>query len=460
MITERNSLGLPCIKGINKGHLHSGLTANELEILGEALEKLCTYEENDLRLRYHITKNPFDFHERDIFTVGKRSGNKKRSFLFISKLLGKHLPVKPQIVRATGFFLASLKYGFDNHAFVDFIKNPEMGIENTCYHINNDKFHMEDETDRLVIGFCETATGLGMAVASAINGCTYISSTREPICKCKVLLSFEEGHSHATSHDILSHSVDFHDFKRITLVDDEITTGKTLLNLIEKIESISHMEEYDIMTILDWRDSGRRKAFEDFEKEHDVKINVYSAIEGEIDDVPFTTYTNGVIHDVTTNYIYDSSYSIGAFERVCVNTIYGQKKYITLSGRFGVEYDEIADDIENTASHAVDFISQILPVDASKILVLGHGENIYIPSRIAAYLESDYHYQVDFRTTSLSPVYCDGYVIKDVVSYISKGQKYYFYNQKEAEQKYDTVIMCGDDEKTPMLCNNMLYVKL
>ena len=33
----------------------------------------------------------------------------------------------------------------------------------------------------LVIGFCETATGLGMAVASAIENCIYQTTTREPI---------------------------------------------------------------------------------------------------------------------------------------------------------------------------------------------------------------------------------------------------------------------------------------
>ena len=38
-----------------------------------------------------------------------------------------------------------------------------------------------------------------------------------------------------------------------------------------------------------------------------------------------------------------------------------------------------------------------------KILVLGHGENIYIPCRIASYIKGD----VNFKSTTRSPIYCD-----------------------------------------------------
>ena len=72
---------------------------------------------------YIIRKNNYNFSEEQLFVVGKRDNNKKRSFLFISKLLGKHLAVKPEVVKATGFLLSSLKYNFNNVSFVDCIKN-------------------------------------------------------------------------------------------------------------------------------------------------------------------------------------------------------------------------------------------------------------------------------------------------------------------------------------------------
>ena len=49
---------------------------------------------------YIIRKNNYNFSEEQLFVVGKRDNNKKRSFLFISKLLGKHLAVKPEVVKA------------------------------------------------------------------------------------------------------------------------------------------------------------------------------------------------------------------------------------------------------------------------------------------------------------------------------------------------------------------------
>ena len=58
---------------------------------------------------YIIRKNNYNFSEEQLFVVGKRDNNKKRSFLFISKLLGKHLAVKPEVVKATGFLLSSGK---------------------------------------------------------------------------------------------------------------------------------------------------------------------------------------------------------------------------------------------------------------------------------------------------------------------------------------------------------------
>ena len=120
---------------------------------------------------YIIRKNNYNFSEEQLFVVGKRDNNKKRSFLFISKLLGKHLAVKLEVVKATGFLLSSLKYNFNNDSFVDCIKN----------NCKPDYRNHAKDNDVLVVGFCETATALGMSVASSIEGSTFIATTREPI---------------------------------------------------------------------------------------------------------------------------------------------------------------------------------------------------------------------------------------------------------------------------------------
>ena len=95
--------------------------------------------------------------------------NKKRSFLFVSKVLGKHIPVSPKKMRTTHNNLAGLI-------------NPE---------IINDNL--------LVIGLAETATGLGWGVFEALKAQSkfYIHTTRVKL-KTKQLVQFQESHSHST----------------------------------------------------------------------------------------------------------------------------------------------------------------------------------------------------------------------------------------------------------------------
>ena len=72
---------------------------------------------------YSIISNRYNLSANQLFAIGKRDNNAKRNFLFVSKVLGKHLAVKPEIVRATGYLLSSLKYKFDNADYISCIKN-------------------------------------------------------------------------------------------------------------------------------------------------------------------------------------------------------------------------------------------------------------------------------------------------------------------------------------------------
>ena len=141
-------------------------------------------------MKYIINENKFDFLPDQLFCIGCRDNNPKRSFLFISKLLGKHISTSPELVKATGYLLSSLKYGFDNKTFIDCIK----GKGSPDYN------QRTEDKDILVIGFCETATALGMSVASSIRGSYYQATTREKLVGINQLLSFEESHSHASTH--------------------------------------------------------------------------------------------------------------------------------------------------------------------------------------------------------------------------------------------------------------------
>ena len=68
----------------------------------------------------------------------------------------------------------------------------------------------------------------------------------------------------------------------IVLVDDEITTGKTALNIIRSIQNKFPREEYIIASLLDWRSHTNRKQFKQLEEELQIKIHVISLLEGSI----------------------------------------------------------------------------------------------------------------------------------------------------------------------------------
>lgn len=393
---------------------------------------------------YIIRKNKYNFSEEQLFVVGKRDNNKKRNFLFISKLLGKHLAVKPDVIKATGFLLSSLKYNFNNNSFVDCIKN------NCKPEYSN---HAID-SDVLVIGFCETATALGLSVAASIDGATYIATTREPICNIKQLVTFEEEHSHASTHYMFSNDINLNNYKKIILVDDEITTGNSILHLMNTLIQNSDVAEISIMTILDWRNDEQKQKFKEFSLANNVVINIYSLISGHLTDDNNNVYVNEHI-DIIERTKESTNLSIFQQVKICNQELLPQFFFLD-SGRFGITYNQILS-IEDKAKEAAHNISQKLNPN-SDILVLGHGENIYIPSRVATYLESLGHI-VSFKTTSRTPIYCDGTVIKDIHAFYENGIKYHFYNKSEAET-HDAVIMLSENYFKHKLCDNILIFDL
>ena len=90
----------------------------------------------------------------------------------------------------------------------------------------------------LVIGYAETATGLGHCVAEAL-GADYLHSTRRTVAGSLPAGGFEEQHSHATGHLLLPEDPAL--LSRpgvVVLVDDEFSTGATALNTIAELQRL------------------------------------------------------------------------------------------------------------------------------------------------------------------------------------------------------------------------------
>lgn len=405
-------------------------------------------------MKINIEKNDLNFNLDSLLTLGYRANNEKRNFLFISKCLGKHLMIKPEVCRLIGYALAYQVYkptNFDITKIKDLIEYPYSSMSEECDKIYKNKIITNEST--LVLGFAETATGLGMAVASAIKDSYYITTTREPIIDMKSCFDFEETHSHATSHQCFLKDLSKLDSDRIILVDDEITTGNTMLNLIESLETNlpSKKRKYIVLSILDWRNVAQIQKFEDFKKEKGIDIEVKSLISGSIecnDSRLFIENSENKIDDtITTNYL-------NAFNRITHNTSKGNVQYLDCTGRFGVSEN----DIENIENIANTIYSQLKDFDDKKILVLGHGENIYIPARIATKFKN-----VEFKTTSRSPIYIsdeNNYPIKEKHYFNDGDVKYFFYDKSFIEKYYDVVILFTETDLNIKLCENQVTYKL
>lgn len=138
--------------------------------------------------------------------VAKRYRNAKRAYLLVNPLQAKHMPVSPTealtMMRTLGAWL-----------------------------------RQEFPGARLVLGFAETATALGAAVASRLGpDCAFLTTTREA-GEGPGWVRFLEEHSHAAEQKLWGGDLDalLQETDTVLFVDDEISTGKTLRNMVAQL---------------------------------------------------------------------------------------------------------------------------------------------------------------------------------------------------------------------------------
>lgn len=145
--------------------------------------------------------------QTDLLRLAKRVNNTKRSYLLVNPLQAKHVPVSPsralEMMDALGEKLAQKYAG-----------------------------------TRLVVGFAETATAIGAAAAGKFEDCIYLPTTREEVPEVGEWVIFSEEHSHATLQKLCGSHMEerIEATDSVIFVDDEISTGKTLLNMILRLK--------------------------------------------------------------------------------------------------------------------------------------------------------------------------------------------------------------------------------
>lgn len=146
------------------------------------------------------------YSEQDLVRIARRENNKKRTYLVTNRFQGRYIPVEP------------------HNAFAMF---------KALADILRDKYTDEK---LLLIGFAEAATAVGAAVAVEL-GTDYIQTTREHIPGVEYLHFLEE-HSHAREQKLVKNDIDrvIGNTDRIIFIEDEVTTGKTILNIVSLLE--------------------------------------------------------------------------------------------------------------------------------------------------------------------------------------------------------------------------------
>ena len=207
--------------------------------------------------------------------------NPKRSFLLVSTVLGKHMPVGAARCRLSGLALGLLVAGDpraeqarralldgtdqDTLAWVYAIESTPAGTALPGDHgfgihgadspagEAGDGLAADEPEAFVVIGFAETATALGEQVASALDADWWQTTTRQSAIAERGL-RFDESHSHAPDQWIARPAGGWPD-GTLVLVDDELTTGSTACNLIEVLHREQPREHYVIAALLDGRGS-------------------------------------------------------------------------------------------------------------------------------------------------------------------------------------------------------------
>lgn len=205
--------------------------------------------------------------------------NPRRAQLLVSTVLGKHIPADPRLVRGAARLLGLLVAEVLATPEPDRPPAPPPDGEQAArsgpadHRAALDPHHADllvaavagdpgaatalptpvAPTDVLVLGFAETATALGHGVAETLHA-DYLHSTRRRVPGHAPAATFVEAHSHAVDHLLLPADPALLAGPRpLVLVDDELSTGRTVVNTINALHAIAPRNRYVVAALVDAR---------------------------------------------------------------------------------------------------------------------------------------------------------------------------------------------------------------
>ncbi|MEY8321113.1 phosphoribosyltransferase domain-containing protein [Lachnospiraceae bacterium 46-61] len=344
-----------------------------------------------------IFEYEFQKQKNDMIGIAQRENNNKRNYLFVNRFQAKHVAVSPS--KALKLF-------------------QKLGEKVYCDYKNK---------KTTMIGFAETATAIASAIAiHCPNDVYYIHTSREILPSKYSVVEFKEEHSHATQQILYCKKAEEMLFQseKILFIEDEITTGKTILNFIEALQKKGIHADFGACSIINSMDKQHRDVF------HEKNISLYALLNWN--------------ESISDKLFLDNTIVNEKMKRELPGTVHYITLYTTVNPRLGCS----AKEYQMCCMHLAEQIYNIVCSNTIKsILILGTEECMYPAIFTGEYIEKKGICKtIKTHSTTRSPIVPrvqEQYPIFNRISFESlyeKGRKTYLYNL----EKYDIVIIVTD----------------
>ena len=350
--------------------------------------------------------------------------NPKRAFLFVSKVLGRHIPVAPGTMR---------------HAFTDLANLVPDDLPEPI----------------LVIGMAETAVGLSAGVHQALQtrypNALLLNSTRHSQHNKNntetLLTTFSEDHSHASQH-LIYQSADtvtqaqLLASKTLIMVDDEASTGNTCVNVVTALRNagLDQLQQVHLTTLVDWslnQNQSHANADDTIATRlSNIEFHRHHLLSGawQWTDAPNPEPITMPSVDTTEagSYALGDTGNWGRFPTL--DSTDGFAFYLT---KFQAAFNLFN---QQAQSEKASFEKEQLP---QRILVLGSNEFVWLPFLLAEWLETQtQNATVKFSALTRSPIALGG-AITTMLSFSDNyglGMTNFAYNVEPSD--WDLIVLC------------------
>lgn len=377
----------------------------------------------DLTYQTNFSGDSKNYELEDLLGFAQRI-NPKRAFLFVSKVLGRHIPVAPGTMR---------------HAFTDLANLVPDDLPEPI----------------LVIGMAETAVGLSAGVHQALQtrypNALLLNSTRHAQHNDDntetLLTTFSEDHSHASQH-LIYQSADtvtqaqLLASKTLIMVDDEASTGNTCVNVVTALRNagLDQLQQVHLTTLVDWslnQNQSHANADDTIATRlSNIEFHRHHLLSGawQWTDAPNPEPITMPSVDTTEagSYALGDTGNWGRFPTL--DSTDGFAFYLT---KFQAAFNLFN---QQAQSEKASFEKEQLP---KRILVLGSNEFVWLPFLLAEWLETQtQNATVNFSALTRSPIALGG-AITTMLSFSDNyglGMTNFAYNVEPSD--WDLIVLC------------------